>query len=346
MAIDTPDWVRDAVFYQVFPDRFARSGRVPKPGPLEPWDSPPTTHGFKGGDLLRGRGAARRADGPRGHAIYLNPVFASASNHRYHTYDYYTVDPLLGGDAALRELLDAAHARGIRVILDGVFNHASRGFWPFNHILESGAASPYVDWFHIDREALASGRPCAPTRRSDGADDRAGADQSPRASATRPGGTCPRCPSSTPTNPQVARVPAAASPSTGSGSASTAGASTCPPRSTTTTSGASSGGAAGPSNPEAYIVAEIWHEAPAGSPATSSTPHELPARPRRSSSFAAAGHLDERRSLAAAIRVRACGRRWTGTASLELERLMRVVRPGDHGGPAQPARQPRHARGS
>ena len=52
MPIDTPEWVRDAVFYQVFPDRFAASSRVPKPGPLEPWDAPPTHHGFKGGDLL------------------------------------------------------------------------------------------------------------------------------------------------------------------------------------------------------------------------------------------------------------------------------------------------------
>jgi cyclomaltodextrinase / maltogenic alpha-amylase / neopullulanase len=52
MTVDTPAWVRDAVFYQVFPDRFARSARVPKPGPLEPWDDPPTHHGFKGGDLL------------------------------------------------------------------------------------------------------------------------------------------------------------------------------------------------------------------------------------------------------------------------------------------------------
>ncbi len=176
MAIDTPDWVRDAVFYQVFPDRFARSGLVEAPGPLEPWDSPPTTRGFKGGDLY---GVAARLDELMDlgvTAIYLNPVFASASNHRYHTYDYYTVDPLLGGDAALRELLDAAHARGLRVILDGVFNHASRGFWPFNHILECGLASPYIDWFHIDREALANGRSLRPYP-EDGPS--AGADQSP-----------------------------------------------------------------------------------------------------------------------------------------------------------------------
>ncbi len=159
MPITTPDWVRDAIFYQVFPDRFARSGRVRAPGPLEPWDSSPTAHGFKGGDLY---GIADRLDylvelGVN--ALYLNPIFASASNHRYHTYDYYAVDPLLGGEAALRELLDRAHARGIRVVLDGVFNHASRGFWPFHHVLECGIASPYVDWFHVDRDALASGRP-------------------------------------------------------------------------------------------------------------------------------------------------------------------------------------------
>lgn len=154
----TPAWVRDAVFYQVFPDRFAASPRVPKPGPLEEWLAPPTVHGFKGGDLL---GVVEHLD----HladlgvtALYLNPVFASAANHRYHTYDYLAVDPLLGGDAALRELLDAAHARGMRVVLDGVFNHASRGFWPFHHILENGAASPYAGWFHLNAEWLAAGR--------------------------------------------------------------------------------------------------------------------------------------------------------------------------------------------
>jgi cyclomaltodextrinase len=82
-------------------------------------------------------------------ALYLTPIFASASNHRYHPYDYYQVDPLLGGNAALRELLDAALDRGLRVILDGVFDHASRGFWAFHHVLENGLNSPYVDWFII-----------------------------------------------------------------------------------------------------------------------------------------------------------------------------------------------------
>jgi cyclomaltodextrinase / maltogenic alpha-amylase / neopullulanase len=154
-----PEWVQDAVFYQVFPDRFARSGRVDAPGPLEPWDSPPTVYGFKGGDLLGIVDHLDHIQALGANALYLNPIFQSASNHRYHTYDYLAVDPLLGGDAALRELLDACHARGMRVVLDGVFNHASRGFWPFNHVMETGAASPYVDWFFFDRGALAEGRP-------------------------------------------------------------------------------------------------------------------------------------------------------------------------------------------
>ena len=158
MSILTPAWVRDAVFYQIFPDRFAASARVHKPGPLEAWETPPTTTGFKGGDLL---GVAEHLDHLVAlgvNAIYFNPIFQSASNHRYHTYDYMAVDPLLGGDAALRELLDTCHARGIRVVLDGVFNHASRGFWPFNHVMEVGWDSPYRDWFHFDEEALRAGR--------------------------------------------------------------------------------------------------------------------------------------------------------------------------------------------
>jgi cyclomaltodextrinase / maltogenic alpha-amylase / neopullulanase len=159
MTITTPDWVRDAVFYQIFPDRFASSARVVKPGPLEDWDAPPTVYGFKGGDLL---GVVEHLDHIQAlgaNAIYFNPIFQSASNHRYHTYDYFSVDPLLGGNAAFRELLDACHAGGIRVVLDGVFNHASRGFWPFHHVLEAGRASPYRGWFFFNEEDLLAGRP-------------------------------------------------------------------------------------------------------------------------------------------------------------------------------------------
>ncbi len=145
-----PSWVADAIFYQIFPDRFARSEQVPKPSNLEAWDAPPTVHGYKGGDLL---GIVDHLDylADLGvSALYLNPIFWSASNHRYHTYDYYTVDPMLGGDAAFEKLLTSCHDRGIRVVLDGVFNHASRGFFPFHDVAENGPASPWKDWFYIE----------------------------------------------------------------------------------------------------------------------------------------------------------------------------------------------------
>jgi len=155
MNIQTPDWVKNAVFYQIFPDRFAKSGKVDATGiQFKAWGSPPGEQGFQGGDLY---GIIDKLDYLLDlgiNALYLNPIFSSAANHRYHTFDYYQVDPLLGGNDALRQLLDAAHARGIRVVLDGVFNHASRGFWPFHHILETGGNSPYLDWFHIEEWPL------------------------------------------------------------------------------------------------------------------------------------------------------------------------------------------------
>jgi len=145
--VDTPEWVRDAVFYQIFPDRFAKSDRIPKPSGLERWESDPTAYGYKGGDLL---GVVEHLDYLQElgvTALYFNPIFQSACNHRYHTHDYFQVDPLLGGNDAFAEMLDACHQCGIRVVLDGVLNHASRGFFQFNDALENGRSSPWLDWF-------------------------------------------------------------------------------------------------------------------------------------------------------------------------------------------------------
>lgn len=154
MAIQTPEWVKQAVFYQIFPDRMART-RKPVDDPamavaLEAWDSPPTPSGYKGGDLW---GVLEKLDYLQElgiTAIYFTPIFQSACNHRYHTHDYYQVDPLLGGNAAFFDLLAAAHQRGMKVVLDGVFNHCSRGFFFFNDILENGPHSPWLDWFRIE----------------------------------------------------------------------------------------------------------------------------------------------------------------------------------------------------
>jgi cyclomaltodextrinase / maltogenic alpha-amylase / neopullulanase len=151
--IQTPDWVKHAVFYQIFPDRLA-IGQQPRQRLLkhplwEDWDAPPTLQGYKGGDLW---GVIDQLDYLQDlgiNAIYFTPIFQSTCNHRYHTHDYYQVDPILGGNTAFLELLAAAHQRGIKVVLDGVFNHASRGFYFFSDILENGPASPWLDWFKI-----------------------------------------------------------------------------------------------------------------------------------------------------------------------------------------------------
>lgn len=98
-------WVSDTVFYQIFPDRFARSTRLSKPSGLDAWGAPPTHHGYQGGDLL---GVVEKLDWLVAvgiGAIYFCPIFRSGSNHRYHTHDYYVVD----GDDMFRNV-----SRGVR----------------------------------------------------------------------------------------------------------------------------------------------------------------------------------------------------------------------------------------
>ncbi|WP_107666654.1 glycoside hydrolase family 13 protein [Cyanothece sp. BG0011] len=154
MAIKTPDWVKHAVFYQIYPDSFAR--KVPPHQkwlldvPLEDWDAPPTYQGYKGGNLW---GVMEKLDYLQDlgvTALYFTPIFRSACNHGYHTHDYYGIDPLLGDREAFDQLLKTAHDKGFKVVLDGVFNHASRGFFFFNDILENGPNSPWLDWFKIE----------------------------------------------------------------------------------------------------------------------------------------------------------------------------------------------------
>ncbi|HEY9827132.1 MAG TPA: glycoside hydrolase family 13 protein [Stenomitos sp.] len=153
MNIETPDWVKHAVFYQIFPDRFKIGSqprkRLQQHPKWEDWGAAPTLQGYKGGDLW---GVIEELDYLQDlgiNAIYFTPIFQSTSNHRYHTHDYYQVDPMLGGNTTFQVLLEKAHQRDIKIVLDGVFNHASRGFFFFNDILENGPHSPWVDWFKI-----------------------------------------------------------------------------------------------------------------------------------------------------------------------------------------------------
>lgn len=145
-----PYWVQDAVFYQIFPDRFANGDPKNDPPNVAEWGAKPTLWNFMGGDL---QGVIQKLDYLLDlgvNAIYFNPIFLATSNHRYNISDYYRIDPKLGTKEDFQALLEAAHANGIRIILDGVFNHCGRGFFAFNDLLENQKYSPYKDWFHVN----------------------------------------------------------------------------------------------------------------------------------------------------------------------------------------------------
>ena len=133
-----PAWTRDAVVYNIFPDSFAAGKR------LAPNGAPPC----RGGTV---RGVTENLDYIASlgfNCIYLNPIFAARSYHRYDTLDYYRIDPHMGAEDDLRDLVRRAHALGIRVILDGVFNHVSSDHPFFRDVLEKGWASRYYSCFY------------------------------------------------------------------------------------------------------------------------------------------------------------------------------------------------------
>lgn len=144
-----PDWCSRQVYYQIFPERFRNKDPNRTPPGAEPWGSPPTRQNFMGGDLA---GITEKLDyiaDLGATCIYLNPVFEAPSNHKYDTKDYFRIDPQFGAEDDLRELICQAHKRGIRVILDGVFNHCGYEWAPFQDVLQNGEASPYRNWFFI-----------------------------------------------------------------------------------------------------------------------------------------------------------------------------------------------------
>ena len=145
------DWMKNAVFYQIFVDRFCVGDKKKDMCYVNmQWGDIPTPKSFAGGDL---RGIIEKLDylAELGiTAIYLTPIFRSQSNHKYDTIDYMQVDPQFGTNEDLKELVESAHARGIRVVLDAVFNHCSEYLMQFQDVKKHGSKSPYHDWFVID----------------------------------------------------------------------------------------------------------------------------------------------------------------------------------------------------
>ena len=156
-CIAPPDWVRHTVWYQVYPDRFCRGGSG-RPGAL-PWRHGPVTNAERfGGDLA---GIAQKLPYLAGlgvNGLYLNPIFAARSFHKYDTTDYTRVDPDFGTEADLQELVRQSHANGIRVMLDAVFNHCGPGFAPWRDVVEKGPGSAWRDWFFVNRWPVEEGR--------------------------------------------------------------------------------------------------------------------------------------------------------------------------------------------
>lgn len=143
-----PDWVHDAVVYNIFPDSFATAKAYISLAPTQMTHAGQTVKGKLGGTL---RGVAENADYLKDlgvNCVYLNPIFAAGEYHKYDLVDYYHVDPCFGGDAAFREMVNVLHARGIRVIIDGVFNHCGWHFFAFDDVIRNQERSPYRDWFY------------------------------------------------------------------------------------------------------------------------------------------------------------------------------------------------------
>lgn len=151
---DVPGWARGAVFYEIFPERFCNGDPDNDPPGTVPWNAPPPdprdAHGtFYGGDL---RGIVRQVPYLAAlgvEAVWLTPIFKSPSTHKYDTEDYEQIDPQFGDEATFRDLVDALHARGIKLVLDAVFNHCGERFPPFQDVLQRGADSTYAAWFSI-----------------------------------------------------------------------------------------------------------------------------------------------------------------------------------------------------
>jgi glycosidase len=137
--------------YQIFPDRFCRSGKDGDVAGLEKWGNTPGNNNFFGGNL---QGITSKLDYIAGLGvdfIYLNPIFKANSNHRYDCVDYMQIDPMLGTRDDFSVLVKKAHERSIKVILDISFNHCSTEFFAFKDIMKKGERSIYCNWFEIDK---------------------------------------------------------------------------------------------------------------------------------------------------------------------------------------------------
>ncbi|NNE42776.1 MAG: DUF3459 domain-containing protein, partial [Gemmatimonadetes bacterium] len=192
----TPDWVRNGVIYQIFPERFANGDRsndpdfkeeyydgrttLPASGKtngeyyhlVEDWndfgglakspyrtDGKPDYFSFYGGDIAGLREKLDYLEDLGITIIYFNPLFQARSNHKYEAYDYLSIDPHFGTEEEFKTFVKEAHARGIRIVADWVINHIGDHSPYFQDTVKNGKKSPYWDWFEWNRWPLPSHEP-------------------------------------------------------------------------------------------------------------------------------------------------------------------------------------------
>jgi glycosidase len=150
--VKTPEWVKGTVWYQIFPERFSNGNKSNDRPNVKDWD--PQTHpgreDFYGGDL---QGVINHLDDLRElgvNGLYFCPIFKASSNHKYDTIDYKEVDPDFGDKGLFRQLVQEAHKRGMKVMLDAVFNHIGVNSPQWHDVIKNGSKSKYADWFHIN----------------------------------------------------------------------------------------------------------------------------------------------------------------------------------------------------
>ncbi|HOJ78494.1 MAG TPA: glycoside hydrolase family 13 protein [Bacillota bacterium] len=153
-----PDWASKSIFYQIFPDRFYNGNPDNDPVGKVDWDAQPTYDNFFGGDLegiiekipyLKELGVT---------ALYLNPIFDSPSNHKYNATDYLKIAPEFGDIWTFKKLIGKLHEVGMKIIIDGVFNHTGDTFWAFQDILKRGCNSRFKDWYYIKGYPVCQGQ--------------------------------------------------------------------------------------------------------------------------------------------------------------------------------------------
>lgn len=148
LFIPEPSWLEDTVFYQIFPDRFYNGDVTNDPFPLTPWGEKPQLNNFFGGDLAGIIQKIPYLQELGVNALYLNPIFDAPSNHKYDIRDYLRISPEFGDFKTYLRMVRELHVSGIRLILDGVFNHTGDQFWAFRDLMRRGMESPYHKWYN------------------------------------------------------------------------------------------------------------------------------------------------------------------------------------------------------